>query len=59
MIDPKVVPNIASEVEVPAETLRAIDRGIADVQAGRTTSIEDVRQMIPKWLSKYASPTKA
>jgi predicted transcriptional regulator len=30
----------------------ALARGLADVEAGRTLPIEDVRGMIPKWISK-------
>jgi predicted transcriptional regulator len=30
----------------------ALDRGMADVQAGRVRPIEDVKTMIPQWTSK-------
>jgi len=43
------------EVEVDAETLAAIDRGIKDADEGRTVSIDEVRKMIPKWISKFES----
>jgi predicted transcriptional regulator len=46
------------EVEVDAETLAAIDRGIKDADEGRTVSSDEVRKMIPKWIAKYASLKK-
>jgi predicted transcriptional regulator len=41
------------EVEVDAETLAAIDRGINDADEGRTIPIDEVRKMIPKWISRF------
>ena len=38
-----------------AETLTAIDRGIKDADEGRTVPIDEVRKMIPKWISKFES----
>jgi len=43
------------KVEVDAETLAAIDRGIKDADAGRTVPIDEVYEMIPKWFSKFES----
>jgi predicted transcriptional regulator len=48
MVDPE-------KVEVDAETLAAIDRGIQDADEGRKVSIDEVRKMIPKWISKFES----
>ena len=42
-------------VEVDAPTLAAIDRGIRAADEGRTVSIDEVRKMIPKWISKFES----
>jgi predicted transcriptional regulator len=53
MVDLKLQTPAAEEVEVDAETLAAIDRGINDADGGRTVSIDDVRKMIPKWISKF------
>ena len=55
MVDLKLRVPVTDKVEVDAETLAAIDRGIKDADAGRTVSIDDVRQMIPKWISKFES----
>ncbi len=43
------------EVEVDEETLAAIDRGIEAVNEGRTIPLEQVREMIPQWISKFES----
>jgi predicted transcriptional regulator len=35
-----------------AELKAALERGLADVKAGRVRPIEDVKSMIPQWSSK-------
>jgi predicted transcriptional regulator len=37
------------------ELLAALDEGLADEAAGRVYSIEEVRAMVPKWISKSPS----
>ena len=37
------------------ETLAAIDRGIKDADEGRTVSSDEVRKLIPQWISKFES----
>jgi predicted transcriptional regulator len=39
-------------------TLAAIDRGIKDADEGRTVALEEVRKMIPEWISKFESRKK-
>ncbi|SRR5712692_10830348 len=34
------------------ELERSLERGLADVEAGRVRSIEEVKSMIPRWTSK-------
>ena len=46
------VPQTEEEDE---ETLAAINRGIQDADQGRTVSLDEAREMIPKWISKFAS----
>ena len=46
---------VTEEVAVDAETLAAIDRGIKDADEGRTVSLDDVRKLIPQWISKFES----
>jgi predicted transcriptional regulator len=55
MVDMKLQVPVTSEVEVDAETLAAIDRGIADADAGRTVTSDETRKMIPTWISKFES----
>jgi predicted transcriptional regulator len=55
MVDLKFEIPATDKVEADAETLAAIDRGIKDADEGRTVSIDDVRKMIPKWISKFES----
>jgi predicted transcriptional regulator len=41
--------------EEDAETLAAIDEGIRDAEAGRTVPAEDVRKLLPKWITASSS----
>jgi predicted transcriptional regulator len=40
---------------VDAKTLAAIGRGIKDADAGRTVSLDEMRKLIPQWISKFES----
>jgi len=44
--------------EEDEETLAAIDRAIKQADEGRTVPLEDVRKMIPEWISKFESQKK-
>ena len=57
MVDLKLQVPVTEPVEVDAETLAAIDRGIADVEAGRTVTLDEARQKITEWTSKFSSPS--
>ena len=37
------------------ETLAAIDEGIRDAEAGRTVPIEEVRKLLPQWITASSS----
>jgi predicted transcriptional regulator len=41
--------------EEDEETLAAIDEGIRDAEAGRTTPIEEVRKLLPQWTTASSS----
>ena len=55
MVDLRLEVPVIKEVEVDAETLAAIDRGIADADAGRVVPLEEVRKLVPQWISKFES----
>jgi predicted transcriptional regulator len=55
MADLKLDVPVSEEVEVDAVTLAAIDRGIKDADEGRSVPIDEVRKMIPEWISKFES----
>jgi predicted transcriptional regulator len=40
------------------ETLAAIDEGIRDAEAGRTLPIEEVRKLLPQWITTASSSHK-
>ncbi len=58
MVDLKLQVPATEEVEVDAETLTAIDRGIEAVGEGRTIPLEEAPKMIPKWIFKFESHTR-
>jgi predicted transcriptional regulator len=55
MADLKLEAPVTEEVEIDSETLAAIDRGIKDPGEGRTVSMDQVRKIIPRWISKLES----
>jgi predicted transcriptional regulator len=55
MVDLKLQVPATDNVEVDAKRLAAIDRGIKDADEGRTVSIDEALQLIPKWISKFES----
>jgi hypothetical protein len=55
MVDLKLQVPTTDKVEVDAGTLAAIDRGIKDADEGRTVPIDEVRKMLPTWISKFES----
>ena len=57
MGDLKLEVPVTEEVEVDAKTLAAIDRGVADADEGRVISLEEVRKLVPHWISKFKAPT--
>jgi predicted transcriptional regulator len=50
--------SISLTEEEDPETLDAIDRGIEAADQGRTVSIDEVRKMIPNWISKFDSQSR-
>jgi predicted transcriptional regulator len=48
--EPSPIPEEEDE-----ETLAAIDEGIRDADAGRTVPIEEVRKLLPQWITASVS----
>ena len=40
------------------ETLAAIDEGIRDADAGRTVPLDEVRKLLPQWITESSSLKK-
>ncbi len=59
MADPNQTRSVESveDKETP-ETLAAIQRGIADADAGRVTPLEKVRDKLLEWPTESSSRTK-
>ena len=55
MVDLKLKVPSTEEVEVDRNTLAAIDRGIKDADEGKSVSIDEARNLIPEWISKFES----
>jgi predicted transcriptional regulator len=47
---------VSTQAGEDEETLAAIDEGIRDAKAGRTVPIEDVRKLLPRWITASSSP---
>jgi hypothetical protein len=45
------------EVEVDAITAAAIERGIEAADEDHVHSIDEVRTLIPQWISRFSTPT--
>jgi len=43
------------EIELDAETAVAIDRGIRAADEGKCLSSDEVRKLIPVWISKFST----
>lgn len=41
--------------EEDGATLAAIDEGLRDAKSGRTVPVEEVRELLPKWISASSS----
>ena len=55
VVDLKLHVPVREEFEVDAATLAKIDRGISDADEGRAVPIDEVRKLIPQWISKFES----
>ena len=57
MGDAQTDPMVSSgeEVTVDANTEAAIQRGIRAADQGQVVSSDEVRQLIPQWISKFST----
>jgi predicted transcriptional regulator len=55
MIDLKLETPVSEEIEVDGETAAAIENGIQAADDGLTVPLDEVREMIPKWITKFES----
>jgi predicted transcriptional regulator len=53
MIDLKQETLVSKEIDVDTGTLAAIDNGAKAADEGRTVPLDEVREMIPKWISEF------
>ena len=58
MIDLKLGTPVSEEVEVDEATSAAIEKGIQAADDGQTVPLDEVRKMIPKWISKFESQNR-
>ena len=55
MVDLKLQVPVTDEVETDDATLARIDRGVKDADKGRIVPLEEVRKLIPQWISRFES----
>jgi len=55
MADLKLDQPETAEVEVDDETIAAISKGMKGAEEGRSVPLDEVREMIPRWISKFES----
>ena len=53
---PDIFVSTEAPVEVDAETASAIERGIRAADEGDVLTSDEVRKLIPQWISKFSTP---
>jgi len=55
MVDLRLQEPATDEIEVDAETAAAIQRGVKAAAEGHVVPAEEVRKLIPQWISKFST----
>jgi len=55
-IDPMV--SCGEGVQVDGEIAAAIERGISAADQGRVVSSDEIRKLIPQWISRFSTPNQ-
>jgi predicted transcriptional regulator len=53
--EPDLMNAAEEEVDVDAATAAAIDRGVQAADEGRVVSSEEVRKLIPQWITGFST----
>jgi predicted transcriptional regulator len=53
--NPDLMVSTGEEIEADAETTAAIERGIRAAEEGRVVPSEEVRKLIPQWISRFST----
>ncbi|MGA2598776.1 MAG: hypothetical protein ABSH09_17510 [Bryobacteraceae bacterium] len=56
--NPDAMVSTGEEIEVDAETATGIERGIRAAEEGRVVHSEEVRELIPEWISRFSTPNQ-
>jgi len=55
MADLRLQEPVKEEVEVDAQTMAAIDRGVVAADEGRVVSSHEARELVSTWISKFST----
>jgi len=55
---PDMFVSTEEAIEVVAETASAIERGIRAADEGDVLTSDEVRKLIPQWISKFSTPNR-
>jgi len=55
---PDLMTGGEEQVEVDADTAAAIERGIHAADEGRVVSGDEVRKLIPQWITRFSTPNQ-